>query len=153
MRHGDERPHRARLFRVARHTLRFPHRGSGRAGSDAPTRLLLFCRRAGGTQAQYLLESGLLCGVFEGKRPSIAAMTSVKAAIDGLKRKSKPIEASSTTLSGSASGSAEEREGAAEWSRLPTCLRLGEAELCPGISELLSCPSQLLERGFEVRVE
>ena len=149
-RHGDEPSHRAGLLGVARYALRFPRFGFGRAGSHASTRLLLFCRVARGSQAQYLLESGLLCGVFDGKRPSIAAMTSVKAAIDALKR----AEASSMSSSSSASGSGRvSEEGAAEWSRLPTSLRFGDAELYPGISELLSCPSQLLERGFEVLVD
>ena len=140
---------------MARYALRFPRFGSGRAGSHASTRLLLFCRVARGSQAQYLLESGLLCGVFDGKRPSIAAMTSVKAAIDALKRAEASSMSSSSSASGSASGrvSEEGREGAAEWSRLPTSLRFGDAELCPEISELLSCPSQLLERGFEVLVD
>ena len=165
-RHGDEPSHRAGLLGVARYALRFPRFGSGRAGSHASTRLLLFCRVARGSQAQYLLESGLLCGVFDGKRPSIAAMTSVKAAIDALKRaeassmsssssasgSSSSASGSSSSSSNSASGSGSE-EGAAEWSRLPTSLRFGDAELCPGISELLSCPSQLVERGFEVLVD
>ena len=153
-RHGDEPSHRAGLFGVARHALRFPRFGSGRAGSHASTRLLLFCSHGEGSQAQYLLESGLLCGVFDGKRPSIAAMTSVKAAIDMLKRAEASSMSFSSSAPGSASGSGRvSGEGAAEWSRLPTSLRFGDAELCPGISELLSCPSQLLERGFEVLVD
>ena len=160
-RHGDEPSHRAGLLGVARYALRFPRFGSGRAGSHASTRLLLFCRVARGSQAQYLLESGLLCGVFDGKRPSIAAMTSVKAAIDALKRAeassmssaSGSASGSSSSASGSSSSGRVSEEGAAEWSRLPTSLRLGDAELCPEISELLSCPSQLLERGFEVLVD
>ena len=151
------------------------------------------------------MESGLLCGAFDGKRPSIAALASIKAASDslrkaasdglrkaasdspkrstsdGLKRStsdglrkaasdgpkrtsndgpkrstsdgqqiaSQSAESSSLTTS-SPRLSASESDQSAEWSRLPASLRFADEALCPAASELLRCPSQLVERGFEV---
>ena len=144
---------------MARYAVRFFAVRVGRAGSDASTRLLLFCRPVCVDSSQYLLESGLLCGIFDGKTPSIAAIASLRAAIDWMNasktqsERCRRAERSESTRSSASSDRLRDSEMGftADWSRIPPCLQFSESDVCSLSSELAQSPSRLVQTGFNVR--